>query len=92
LPPSCQSDRLGKALEKHHGHHHQDRQRHVDLVLAQVVVKKRILDRMFGGVGRRQRHGDDEVRGGESEQHQGESFALPAGEQVLEERDGALSA
>ena len=45
-----------------------------NLVLAKDLVEKRVLDGVLGGVGRRQRHRDDEVRRGEPEQHQDQRF------------------
>ena len=47
---------------------------------------------MLGGVRGGQRHGDQEVGGGEAEQHQHEQLAQPLGQQPLQHRDGTLAA
>ena len=51
----------------------------------------RVLDDVRGRVRGRQGHRDQEVGGGEPEQHQHEQLALPEGQQPLEHRDRALA-
>ena len=42
-------------------------------------------------VGSRERHGDDEVRGGEPEQHKHEDLAAPTRKEILQHGDAALT-
>ena len=53
-------------------------------------MKVRILNGVLGGVGGRERHGDDEVSGRKTQQDKDQQFALPAMQKILEHGDGAL--
>ncbi len=55
------------------------------------MVNERVLDDVRGGVGGRERDGDDEVGGDEPEERQHEELPLPAREQMFEHRDGAFA-
>ena len=72
------------------GQDEEDGECHQDLVFAEDLVEKWILDGVLGGVGRRQRHRDDEVRGCETKQHEDKRLALPSLEQVFQQCDRAL--
>ena len=85
-----EADRLLEALQEDRGEHGEDRERDQDLVVAEDAGEERVLDRVLGGVGGRQRHRDHEVRGREAEQDEHQHLALPAREQVLEHGDRAL--
>jgi len=52
---------------------------------------QRVLQDMGGGVGGRERDGDDEVGGHEAEQDQDEQLALPPRQEPLQHRDRALT-
>jgi hypothetical protein len=52
---------------------------------------ERVLDQVSRCVGGRQRDGDDEIGGRESQQAQDDRLAPPAGEQALENHDAALT-
>ena len=53
--------------------------------------RERIVNEVRRGVGGRERHGDDEVGGGETEQSEDEDLAAPLGEEALEHGDAALA-
>ena len=53
--------------------------------------RERVVDDVLGRVGGRQRDRDHEVGGREPEQDQDQRLALPAGQQLLEQRDAALA-
>ena len=59
--------------------------------MLEPLRRERVLDQMRGGVGGRQRDGDDEARGREAEQAQDDDLALPARKEILEHQDAALA-
>ncbi len=58
--------------------------------MIEPVRHERVLDDVRGGVRGRERDGDDEVRGRESEQAQDERLAAPSRQVLLEHREAAL--
>src|SRR4029453_18382951 len=81
---------LTKALEEDGSERREERERHDDAVI-DPMWDEWVLDDVLGRVGGGQRHGDDVVGGGESEQAEDERLAFPSGEQFLEQRDAAFA-
>jgi hypothetical protein len=85
-----QPDGFAKSLQKHRAERGQQNQRHDQLVL-HPRRHERVVDNVRGGVGSGERHGDDEVRGGKTEQAEHERLAAPARQQIFQHRQAALS-
>ena len=58
---------------------------------AHPVRREGILHDVGGGIGRGERHGDDEIGGGEAEQDEDEGFAAPLRKEPLQHADAALA-
>ena len=85
-----ESDGLAESLEEDRAECRQQHQRQRDRVV-HPAGHERILDDVRGRVRRRERDGDDESGRGETQQDQHQQFAAPARQQLLEDRDAALS-
>ena len=90
--PDGDADRLAESAQEHRGQQRQQDQGDQQVVVAPGFRDERVLHQVRGGVGGRQRHGDQEVGRGEAEQRQHEQLAEPAGQQPLEHGDGTLAA
>ena len=60
-------------------------------MLTNEGMEQRIFDGMLRGVGRGERDGDDEIGGGETDEHHNEEFPPPTGEQIFQHGDGTLA-
>ena len=71
---------------EHEEQRHRDRHR-----MPEPRGGQRVFDQVRRGVGSRQRDGDDEAGGGETQQAQDDNLSLPPWEEVLEHQDAALA-
>ena len=85
-----QADRLAKPAQEDGAQAGEEDQRHRHRML-DPVRHERVLEDVGGRVGRRQRDGDDVVGRREAEEAQDERLALPARQQLLQQRDAALT-
>ena len=83
-------DGLAKPHQEDDSQQGEQEDRHAEARVAEVMVQVGIVHGMLGGVGGRERHGDDEVRARESQQDQHENLALPSRQEVFEHGDGTL--
>ncbi len=81
---------LAEALQEDRRQHRQQEQREQNRMI-HPCRHERIGDDVRGGVGCRERDGDDEVGRRKPEQHENEDFAAPPRQQFLEHRDAALA-
>src|SRR5690242_2545093 len=86
----CNSDRFLKAAQKDQTEHGDQSDRDAELMF-QHLRRKRVFYDVRRGIGSGKRDSDDEVSSDETEQHEDKEFALPARQQMLEHRDGALA-
>src|SRR5207342_2231824 len=89
--PDRDPNGLGEALEEDPAQQPDQQQRDGNLVTVEEAGDQRVLQDMGGGVGSRERDGDDEVGSHEAEQHKDEELALPPRQQPLQHRDRALA-
>ena len=85
------ADRLAEPAQEDAREYGEERERDRHLVALEKRPEIRVLAGVLGGVGRGQRHRDHEVRRRESEEREHEQLVLPAGQEALEHRDGALT-
>src|SRR5215469_7350429 len=82
-----QADGLAESEEEDDGKEKEEAEGEADRRVADVLMEVGVGDGMACGVSSRERHGDDEVCAGETEEDEDEELARPAGEQVFEEGD-----
>jgi hypothetical protein len=78
------TDGLFESAKENRAQQRQQEQSHNYLVASEERLEVRVFYQMGGGVGSGQGHGDDEVGGGEAQQHQDEDLALPERHQPLQ--------
>ncbi|CAH0324841.1 hypothetical protein SRABI128_05059 [Microbacterium sp. Bi128] len=86
------ADRLLETAQEHGGEQGQEDQRDRDVLALDPVGGERVLDRVRCCVRSGERHGDHEVGGGETQQHQDEQFPAPPRQQPLQHGDGPFAA
>ena len=60
-------------------------------MLPDIWMQVRVFDGVLHRVSSRKRHSDDEIGSGKTQQNEHEEFARPAGQKVLQHRDGTLA-
>src|ERR1700751_494876 len=86
-----EADCLAESEEKDDGEEQEEPEGEADGRVSDVLMERVVCDGVPCGVGGREGHGDDEVCAGEAEEDEDKELALPAGEEVFEESDGALA-